>query len=84
MNSYIRTGRYPNYTNESILLEEKKNYYFDDVNFTINGLCGFRLNPKNYRIGHELKLLDFSVVPNRRGNVAEVTLIVFCLLFRLK
>ncbi len=84
MNGYVGSGGYPNYMNDGNFIEEKKNYYFDASNFAINGLFGFQLNPKNNRLGYELKVLDFSVVPNNRGNVIEFTPIAFRLLFKLK
>jgi hypothetical protein len=81
MTGYIGTGGYPDYPDEP---PSRKNYYFKETNFAINGMFGFRLNPKQKRLGYELKLFDFSSVPERSGNISEFTPIAFRLLFHLK
>jgi hypothetical protein len=81
MNGYVGTGGYPDDPNTT---PSRKNYYFDDTNFAINGMVGFRLNPKGKRLGYELKLLEFNSVPNRYGNISEFTPIAIRLLFHLK
>ncbi len=84
MSGYVGIGGYPDYSNDGTLTEKKSNYYFDNTNFAINGLFGFRLNPKDKRLGYELKLLEFNSVPNRYGNISEFTPIAVRLLFHLK
>ena len=82
MNGYVGTGGYPDDPDNNIV--RKKNYYFEENNFAINTLFGFRLNPKGKRLGYELKLIDFSIIPDNNLSILELTPIAFHLLFHLR
>jgi hypothetical protein len=56
--------------------------YFNESNFTFNGLMGFRLFPPKSRIGYELLLLDGSF--ENKNYFSELTVFKVRLIIKLK
>ena len=56
--------------------------YFDESNFTFNGMIGLRLNPAQNRIGYELLLLDGSL--ENKNYFSELTVLRIRIIMKLK
>lgn len=56
--------------------------YFNESNFTFNGLIGFRLAPPKTRIGYELLLLDGSF--ENKNYFSELSILKVRLMMKLK